>query len=82
MYFECGADWYDRMKSLKATAEELAIAPELDPEESDIVSLLVETGQRMTTTQILSAFEQRGRYQGRKHRQAKARPINETQNSR
>lgn len=63
-YIEMDFDWEDRMKSLKAIADELATAPELDPEESDIVSLIVETNKRMTTNEILSAFEQRGVIKG------------------
>ena len=49
-------DWYDRMASMKAMARELAIAPQLDADEQDIVGLIVEARHRMTTTQILDEF--------------------------
>lgn len=52
--------WYMRMKSMRAIAQELAIAPELDPEEEAIVGLIVATGRRLTTTQILDEFSKRG----------------------
>ncbi len=53
-------DWRYRMNSLKAMAQELAIAPELDPEEEAIVGLIVATGRRLTTTQILDEFSKGG----------------------
>ena len=52
-------DWWHRMKSLKAAARELAVTPELDNEEREIVELLLAVGHRMTTTQILTEFNNR-----------------------
>ncbi len=52
--------WDLRMKSLRAIAQELAIAPELDPEEEEIVKLVMRVGRRLTTTQILDEFSAMG----------------------
>jgi hypothetical protein len=49
-------DWKLRMKSLRAIAKELAVAPQLDGDEEDIMQLLARTGNRMTTSEILDAF--------------------------
>ncbi len=53
-------DWHIYMKSLRAIAQELSVTPDLDPEEESIVGLIVSTGRRLTTTQILSEFSKRG----------------------
>jgi repressor of nif and glnA expression len=48
------------MRSLELLAQELAIVPELEPEEEEIVSLVISVGRRLTTTQILDEFNKRG----------------------
>ena len=57
-------DWRERMKSLKAIGLELAVAPELDGEEQEIVELLIRVGHRPTTTQILDEFYRAGKVKG------------------
>jgi hypothetical protein len=59
-----GESWRRRMASLKAIAKELAVAPDLDPEEEEIVALLMRQGKRLTTSQILSEFSRLGKPKG------------------
>jgi hypothetical protein len=53
-------DWRNRMQSLKVTAQELAVVPDLDQEEEEIVKLIMQFGRRLTTTQILDEFSRMG----------------------